>query len=295
MGINKSWIDERARFLMAGKAKTAGGLTPNMEVFAVGLASGLSQAEAYRKAYPSSLKWPDKTVWSKASELAANGKVSGRVKELLEKACEENEITVVKVLKRYWDIATADPNELTQYRRENCRYCYGINHQYQWKDAAEFFEAEEQRNKEIDEAEEANSHKRGKSKHIQVPPPLENLGGYGFDPLLSPHAKCHKCNGEGETRVFFNDTRHLKGGARLLYAGVEIGKDGLKIKMHDQKAHLDKVAAYLNMDKKVLGGDKENPLMPTPAAVTRIVIVPAKETAIVEQRPMDDEQEEDEE
>lgn len=279
---------------MIGKARTAGGLTPNMEIFAVGVASGLTQADSYRKAYPQAEKWKDKVVWEKASTLANSEKVKERVAELIAKACEENEITVQKVLKRYWDIATADPNELTQYRRENCRYCYGINHQYQWKDAAEFFEAEEQRNKEIDEAEEANSHKRGKSKHIQVPPPLENLGGYGFDPLLSPHAKCPKCNGEGETRVFFNDTRHLKGGARLLYAGVEIGKDGLKIKMHDQKAHLDKVASYLNMDKKVLGGDKENPLIPTPATVTRIVIVPAKETAIVEQRPMDDEQEEDE-
>ena len=217
-----------------------------------------------------------------------------KVKELQEKACQENEITVEKVLKRYWEIATANPNDIMQYRRECCRHCYGINHEYQWKNEKEFFEAEEQRQQEIDEAEEANRHKRGKSKHTKVPRPLENLGGYGFDPLLSPHAKCPQCNGEGRERAFFQDTRHLQGAAKLLYAGVEISKDGLKIKTHDQKAALDKVAAWLGMDKKTLSGDKENPLVPPQPAVTRIVIVPAKEKAVIETRqipPTDDSEE----
>jgi phage terminase small subunit len=255
-------------------------------VFACELAVGMSQADAYRKAYPKSLNWKDEVVWAAASKLANNSKVRIRVKELQEKACKENEITVEKVLKRYWDIATANPNELTQYRRENCRYCYGHNHQYQWIDEAEFFEAEERRNQEIDDAEETNRHKRGRSKHIKVPPPIENLGGYGFERLLSPHAKCPKCNGEGETRVFFHDTRQLSGSAKLLYAGVEISKEGLKIKMHDQKAALDKVAAWLGMDKKTLAGDKDNPLVPTPPAITRVVIVPAKEKAVIETKPI---------
>lgn len=266
-------------------AKNEYGLTPAWESFATALASGESQSESYRIAYPRSRNWKDETVWKKASELAANGKVQGRVKDLQAKACKESEITVEKVLQRYWDMATADANDIMQYRRECCRYCYGEGHEYQWKDANEFFEAEASRQKEIDDAEEANRHKRGKSKHQRVPPPLENLGGYGFNPLLSPHAKCPKCNGEGSERVFFNDTRHLKGGARLLYAGVKKTKDGVEIITHDQKAALDRVASFLNMDKKTLAGDKENPLVPEQATVTRIVVVPAKEPAIIETRP----------
>lgn len=267
-------------------AKNSHGLTQQQDTFATELASGASQADAYRKAYPKSLNWKDEVVWTEASKLANNNKVCIRVKQLQEKACQENEITVEKVLKRYWDIATANPNDIMQYRRECCRHCYGINHEYQWKNEKEFFEAEEQRQQEIDEAEEANRHKRVKSKHTKVPRPLENLGGYGFDPLLSPHAKCPQCNGEGRERAFFQDTRHLQGAAKLLYAGVEISRDGLKIKTHDQKAALDKVAAWLGMDKKTLSGDKENPLLPPQPAVTRIVIVPAKEKAVIETRPI---------
>ena len=57
-------------------------LTPREEKFAQGVADGLSQAEAYRQAYQSAAGWKDKTVWSRASELMADSKVSGRVEEL---------------------------------------------------------------------------------------------------------------------------------------------------------------------------------------------------------------------
>ena len=29
-------------------------------------------------------------------------------------------------------MATADPNELMRYMRVNCRFCWGIDHNYQW-------------------------------------------------------------------------------------------------------------------------------------------------------------------
>jgi len=36
------------------------------------------------------------------------------------------------VLNKLWDIATADPRELVEVRRLPCRYCWGINGQYQF-------------------------------------------------------------------------------------------------------------------------------------------------------------------
>jgi phage terminase small subunit len=56
-------------------------LTAKQEAFAQAIADGMTQADAYRKAY-SAGKMADKTVWVKASELMADGKVSGRVAEL---------------------------------------------------------------------------------------------------------------------------------------------------------------------------------------------------------------------
>lgn len=57
-------------------------LNPREEKFAQGVADGLSQAEAYRQAYPSAAKWKDKTVWSRASEMMGRSEVLGRVEEL---------------------------------------------------------------------------------------------------------------------------------------------------------------------------------------------------------------------
>jgi carbonic anhydrase len=57
-------------------------LDPRREAFAQGVASGLSQAEAYRRANPRSLKWKPSTVHAKGSETAAEEKVSRRIAEL---------------------------------------------------------------------------------------------------------------------------------------------------------------------------------------------------------------------
>ncbi|WP_330163172.1 terminase small subunit [Streptococcus pneumoniae] len=52
-------------------------LTPKQELFVQGIISGLSQRQAYRKAYKAE-KMSDETVDSKASELLKNGKVTVR-------------------------------------------------------------------------------------------------------------------------------------------------------------------------------------------------------------------------
>lgn len=72
-------------------------LTSQQEAFAQKVASGLSQSDAYRFAYPRSKKWADKSVWSKASEMS--GKVSERIKELQAKANEKCLVTVESLVK----------------------------------------------------------------------------------------------------------------------------------------------------------------------------------------------------
>lgn len=62
---------------------------PRHEKFAQELANGTSQRNAYRAAFPSSEKWKDETVDSKASVLAKNGKVLERLQELAEASTTE--------------------------------------------------------------------------------------------------------------------------------------------------------------------------------------------------------------
>jgi phage terminase small subunit len=87
-------------------------LTPQREKFAAGLASGLTQAAAFRKAYPKSLKWKDASVYEKASVLAANVEVRSRVAELTQKAAASNEVTVERVLKELARLAFFDVSKL---------------------------------------------------------------------------------------------------------------------------------------------------------------------------------------
>lgn len=63
-------------------------LTGNRELFAKYVASGLSQSDAYRKAYDCK-KSTDKTIHENASRLMADSKVIARVKELSDKADEK--------------------------------------------------------------------------------------------------------------------------------------------------------------------------------------------------------------
>jgi len=59
------------------------------EKFAQCIANGYSQRNAYRAAFPSSEKWKDETVDSKASVLAKHGKVLERLRELAKESTSE--------------------------------------------------------------------------------------------------------------------------------------------------------------------------------------------------------------
>lgn len=87
-------------------------LTPKQEAFATGVASGLSQAEAYRQAFSQSRKWKDKTVHEKASRLTAEDKVQARIQELRDKAAEANEVTIERIVAEVVKIAFANQRDL---------------------------------------------------------------------------------------------------------------------------------------------------------------------------------------
>lgn len=77
------------------------------EVFAQAVARGSTQAEAYRKAQPKSTGWQDKTVWSRASELAAVREVQGRVAYLKAEAARRAVFTLSDHLLRLDEISRA--------------------------------------------------------------------------------------------------------------------------------------------------------------------------------------------
>lgn len=66
------------------------------EKFVTEWVAGRSQSDAYRAAYPRSQKWKPEAVWARASELAKDGKVFIRYRELMDEAAK------LAVIDRAW-------------------------------------------------------------------------------------------------------------------------------------------------------------------------------------------------
>jgi phage terminase small subunit len=190
------------------------------------------------------------TAGSIGDENLKKPEIAAAIAERMRARAQRTEITQDMVLQRWWQIATADPRRLIEYRRCGCRYCYGKDHKYQWVDEAEFIRAYN----EAVSYQEANP-----DENHDIP---DNEGGYGFNPTFTPHAECPKCFGRGHGEAYAHDTRNIDDQSAVLYAGVKVTKEGLEVKMHDQAAALENVAKHLGMfvDRKEVGkpGDFEN-------------------------------------
>lgn len=74
-------------------------LTPKREAFAQAVASGMSQADAYRSAFDASKMKPE-TIQSAASRLMADCKVSARVEEIRKPVVKRAQISLEAHLER---------------------------------------------------------------------------------------------------------------------------------------------------------------------------------------------------
>lgn len=177
-----------------------------------------------------------------AYQLLQKTSVQEAVSERMEEIATAAAITVEAVLKVWWDIATANPNELMQLRNVNCRHCWGNDHLYQW--------TENEYRQVVDEAI---------NKGQDAP---DGMGGFGFLVNSEPNPACPECGGNGVELLHFEDTRKLTGKAKRLYAGVQKTKDGLKVLTRDQDAALLNISRYLGMmvDRKELSGPGGAPL-----------------------------------
>lgn len=85
------------------------GLTVMQERFAVLVAAGeMSQSAAYREAYPASKNWKPESVHAKASELAADRKVSARIAELRQAASKKVGLKTASILEQVRRLAESD-------------------------------------------------------------------------------------------------------------------------------------------------------------------------------------------
>ncbi|MBD0240610.1 terminase small subunit, partial [Acinetobacter baumannii] len=183
---------------------------------------------------------------------------------------ERNKITQDKVLNRLWEMATADPNELIRYVRVNCRYCWGVDHYYQWT--------------------KGEYHNACYNALVNQKPKPDCDGGFGFNKTRAPNPECPECQGEGNGYVTVADTTRVSEQAKMLYAGIKESQHGIEIKMNDQVAALIKAGQHIGMFKErvELGNDPENPLTDPKAASTQLSLLAKLKKAKAKNKGEDD-------
>ena len=189
------------------------GISDQQAKFAMLVAQGKKPTEAYRLA---GYEGQGATANSNASRMLRNARVYRAISYFRNQYQKRYTADLDLLVSQLMAIVQADPNQLAQFRRVNCRYCWGENHLYQWRDIAEFDKAAAQASRD------------GK--------PEPEYGGLGFVDNAIPNPDCPKCCGEGTGQLYMADTTLLDGDARQLYAGSKLGKYGVEILLEDKAA-----------------------------------------------------------
>lgn len=128
---------------------------------------------------------------------------------------------------RRWDaLARADPREIAEVRRVNCRNCHGEAHEHQYNDV-EYRHAIRNYNRETE-------HLRAVDPDAVVPE-FDPRGGPGFRQYAAPHPDCPVCDGQGELRVVIKDSSTYSPSALLLMDGVTVSSTGqVQVKLRDR-------------------------------------------------------------
>ncbi|OWY39350.1 hypothetical protein CEK28_08500 [Xenophilus sp. AP218F] len=221
---------------------TAADLTPLQEAFwrryTVHFNATLAATEA---------GYSPKTAKQQASQLLQHPVIVQRLAEWRRQVRDVSEQDRAVLIAELWRVALADAGEISELRRISCRYCHGVDHQYQYT-PREWAAAVQQHAAECEEARKADA---------PPPAPLNPQGGVGYNPKLAPAADCPECHGDGIEQPFYHDTRTLSPAARALFLGVKTTKDGLEVKTQDKAAALEKLMRHYGLyerDNQQQGG-----------------------------------------
>lgn len=182
---------------------------------------------------------------AQGSRLFSNIKVARAIAEGRKQVESKAMLDAEGIVNLRAQIALADPNELTQHIIAPCRYCYGIDHQYQWKTEPEFTE----RKAEVifSMFSDGDLRDAATSGIIADPRIPDDAGGYGYRLTDPPNPACPECSGMGMEITRMADTRKFSPAARLLFDGVKETKQGVEIKMQDRAVPISPQVRVLSL------------------------------------------------
>jgi len=208
-------------------------LTPKQALFVQEYLVDLNATQAAIRA-----GYSETTAHSIGHENLSKPEIVAAIAAAQEERSKRTEITQDMVLRRFWSIATANANDLIEYRRCNCRYCWGAGFRFQ-----ETQGEQDRRRAQWEKDRRAAAGKSNEADFVE----FNEMGGVGYHAFREPNPDCIECFGQGVGQEFVKDTRDLPADAAVLYAGVKVTREGLEVKMHDQANALLQVGRHLGM------------------------------------------------
>jgi phage terminase small subunit len=193
------------------------GLTEKRRAFVEHYYRYRNATQAYKAAYDTEGSNYD-TCAKEGQRLLRDDRIQAAIAARCKISIDNAGFDAAWLLRRFLDIATADPRELIGLKVGCCRHCHGDDHRYQWRER-EYMEAIGDAEWQVQLARLANR----STEAIKYPDPA---GGFGFNATLSPHPGCPECHGEGTERFVPRDTDNLSDQAMLLYGGVKVKNNG---------------------------------------------------------------------
>lgn len=186
-----------------------------------------------------------------AHKLLTNANVAAEIARQSEDRFRRLRISADDLIERAAAILMADPRTLTGHHIGPCRYCWGIDHDYQWKTRREY------------RAACADAALDGR-------PEPSDAGGFGIP------------------RAVFADTRNLSPEAAILFEGIEETRDGIRIRMASKEKALDILARVhrLFVERHEHSGTNGAPIAHDHKVKARVILIPPKVEAPVETRPL---------
>jgi phage terminase small subunit len=182
--------------------------------------------------------YADKSAAVTASRLLGRPDVQELIQQRMARIEAKTEINSERVIREAWGIATADVNELVEFRRRCCRYCYGIDFGYQ-RTVQEM---------NADRTQYEKNYRACKNdEQRDALGDFDEKGGIGYDARKPPVKDCTHCWGDGVGDALFKATGAVSPSARSLYAGVKQTKDGYQMLLVDKLGAMEKLMKHLGL------------------------------------------------
>ena len=181
-----------------------------------------NQAQAYKHAY--SRDCALSTARQHGHEIFHRPAVQAEIAALqdAQRQASAPVANVAWLLRRFVDIATADPRELIGLKIGACRYCHGEGNLYHWRER-EYLDAMAKAEREAAKLQRKGVAGAHLAADVEYP---DVAGGFGYNATAAPNPDCPQCHGEGLERFVPRDTDDLSDQALLLYGGVKAKRDG---------------------------------------------------------------------